>query len=195
MAAPDAGGARGGGRTVEGASARAGPIAPRALVEVSSPICYAEAVDDAYMGSIVRDALVAELNLLLELERAGARIAGQLVIDADDPELKGLARAIHTDKSRWCRMLLAAIAALHGAPSLEVHAFYGEATSIGDVVARIVAVNGCQLEVAARLRRLLPQVRADGLHATLSEMLAAHERNIQGARFTLRSCAVHSGRH
>jgi hypothetical protein len=156
-----------------------------AVVEVTSPVCHAGAADDAYMGYLDRESLITELNTLLEAERAGAKVAAQLVADAARPELKALARVIQRDEVHWCKMLMGALQELGATPSKAVGGFYDQATAIPDVVARLAFVNRGQAWVVRRLKTLLPKVRADGLHADLLAMLAAHDHNITQAESTL----------
>ncbi|MBL8556192.1 MAG: nitronate monooxygenase [Phenylobacterium sp.] len=153
--------------------------------EPASPVCYAGQADEAYMGFAPVDELVAELNVLLEAERAGARVAARIATETDDPELKALARVIHADEVRWCKALFQALLALGAEPSTRVGDFYGNAMAIAGVEARLAFVNRGQGWVARKLRTLGPRVRDAGLHATLREMLDAHVRNIDEANAAL----------
>ena len=154
-------------------------------VEVSSPVCYAADAGDAYMGYLDRDSLAAELNVLLEAERAGAKVAARLVAESARPELKALAQVIQRDEVRWCKMLLGALKTLGAVPSDAVGGFYDQAMAIADVEARFAFVNRGQAWVVRKLKALLPKVRADQLHADLLAMLAAHDHNITQAEQTL----------
>ena len=163
----------------------AAPARDDGAVELSSPVCYAAGADDAYMGYLDRDALVAALNELLEAERAGAKVAARLVADAARPELKALAQVIQRDEVRWCKMLMGALEALGATPSVAVGDFYDRAMAIADLEDRFVFVNRGQARVVRKLKALLPKVRADRLHADLIAMLAAHDHNITQAERTL----------
>jgi hypothetical protein len=154
-------------------------------VEVSSPVCYAADAGDAYMGYLDRDSLAAELNVLLEAERAGAKVAARLVAESARPELKALAQVIQRDEVRWCKMLLGAVKTLGAVPSDAVGGFYDQAMAIADVEARFAFVNRGQAWVVRKLKALLPKVRTDQLHADLLAMLAAHDHNITQAEQTL----------
>lgn len=156
-----------------------------AAAELSSPVCYAGAASDRYMGFAESAELVLTLNSLLEAERAGAQVAASLVTEAPDAEFKALAKVIHADEARWCRALIGALSALEADPSDKVGDFYGKAMAIPGVEARLAFVNRGQAWVVRKLRELLPRVRDDGLHRTLLEMLAAHERNIESAEQAL----------
>jgi hypothetical protein len=145
------------------------------------------------MGFVCSAELVAELNVLLEAERAGARVAARISADARDPELKALARVIHADEVKWCKALFHALLDLGAEPSTKVGGFYENAMSIDGVEARLAFVNRGQGWVARKLRTLGPRVRDEALHATLREMLEAHERNIGSANAALAERAAARG--
>ena len=153
--------------------------------EPSSPVCYASQADDAYMGFADAAELTAELNILLEAERAGARVAARIAADASDAGLKALARVIHADEVKWCRALFGALSDLKAEPSKTVGDFYDNAMAIEGVEARLAFVNRGQGWVVRRLRALVPRLRDARLHGVLGEMLRAHELNIASANQAL----------
>ncbi len=154
-------------------------------VEPASPTCFAGQADAGYMGFAEPAELIAELNILLEAERAGARVAARIATATPDPELKALARVIHADEVKWCRALYQAVAELGAEPSKAVGGFYENAMAIEGVEARLAFVNRGQGWVVRKLRTLGPRVREAALHATLRAMLAAHEMNIDSANTAL----------
>jgi len=160
--------------------------------EPSSPVCYAAQGDDVYMGYAPADELAAELNILLEAERAGAWVAARMVAESRDPEMKALAQVIHADEVRWCKALFQALNGLGATPSAQVGDFYEKAMAIADLEARLAFVNRGQGWVVRKLRGLVPRVRDAALHDTLQQMLLAHERNIGSAAAALerRSAAM-----
>jgi hypothetical protein len=145
----------------------------------SSPVCYASDADAAYMGYASHEEIVAFLNVLLEAERAGARVTLRTSLETAQPEVRALAIAIHRDEVRWCSILQDWIQRLDGVPSSQVGAFYDMAMAIADLPARFAFLNKGQEWVARQLREMLPKVKDEELHPTLSEMLAAHQRNIE----------------
>jgi nitronate monooxygenase len=153
--------------------------------EPSSPVCYAGQADDAYMGYADRAELVDELNILLEAERAGARVAARIATDARDAKLRALANVIHADEVKWCRALFHALTDLEAEPSKKVGGFYENAMAIEGVEARLAFVNRGQGWVVRKLRTLTPRIRDRALHSVLHEMLQAHERNIDSANAAL----------
>jgi len=145
---------------------------------VSSPACAMHEADDAYMGFLGKEELIALLNELLEAERAGARVTLESARAAGSGAIAELMQAVQRDEARWCAMLLRHIKALGGTPSSRVGAFYDKAMAIADLVERIRFLNRGQGWVVRKLRDMLPRVRDNRLHADVAEMLRSHEANI-----------------
>ncbi|MBO1111159.1 DUF6306 domain-containing protein [Bordetella petrii] len=133
---------------------------------------------DSALPAAQRDALLAELNALLEAERAGARVALETGRALDEPRMAELVEHIRLDEVRWCGMLLRAIRALGATPSDLTGAFHGKAMAIADIEQRLVLLNRGQGWVVRKLQDLLQRPLPDFLRADLADMLAAHESNI-----------------
>ncbi len=140
-----------------------------------------------------RDHLVAELNVLLEAERAGARVGASLVAEAEGEPYKALATTIHDDEVKWARALFEAVRALGAAPSDKVGDFYEKAMAVPGFEARLAFTNRGQGWVVRKLRALLPEVEAPELKATLEAMLEAHEVNIDAANRALEAAGGAKG--
>ncbi|MBX3498172.1 MAG: hypothetical protein KF889_01915 [Alphaproteobacteria bacterium] len=152
--------------------------------EPASSACSAHEMDDAYMGFAPRDELVTFLNTLLEAERAGARICQRTAHEARDAgneALAGLMAAVRDDEAHWCAVLTKAIRALDGEPSTVTGAFYEKAAAIADLPERVKFINRGQGWVVRALRKTLPRIRDDALHAQMKAMLDGHEANIAKA--------------
>jgi Domain of unknown function (DUF6306) len=148
------------------------------LPELSSPACSMPEADDAYMGFAGKAELIAFLNVLLEAERAGARVTLKSAGDAGVGPIAELMQAIQRDETRWCAMLIRHLKALGETPSVKVGAFYDKAMAIADLGERVAFLNRGQGWVVRELREILPRVRDDRLHADLAAMLQSHEANI-----------------
>jgi hypothetical protein len=146
--------------------------------EPSSPACSANEADAAYMGYASRDEIVAFLNLLLEAERAGARVTLKTAVEAMEPQVRELAGLIHRDEAHWCAVLFDALARLEAKPSHRVGEFYDKAMAITDVPLRLSFLNKGQGWVVKKLREMLPKVRDEELYRDLDTMLQSHVRNI-----------------
>ncbi|MGE0423208.1 MAG: DUF6306 domain-containing protein [Reyranellaceae bacterium] len=152
--------------------------------DTASPACSAHEMDDAYMGFAPRDELLVFLNTLLEAERAGARICQRTAHEARDAgnaNLAELMAAVRDDEAHWCAVLSRAIRALDGEPSAVTGAFFDKAAAIADLPERVKFINRGQGWVVRELRKTLPRIRDDALHAQMTAMLQGHETNIAKA--------------
>lgn len=147
----------------------------------ASPVCYAGESDDAYGGFASRDELIAFCNLLLEAERAGARITARMWVDASDAARRDLLRSVQHDESAYCAMLRKWISHLGGEPSDRTGDFYGKCLAIADPDERLAFLNRGQSWVARKIREMLPKIRDDAMHGDLKAMLEVHEANIARA--------------
>src|SRR5690606_37545688 len=86
-------------------------------------------------------AMLATLNVLLEAERAGARVTLESIGQAQEPALKRLLTDIHHDEVKWCGVLIDAIRSVGGTPSSHTGAFYEKAMAVDDLVARLALLN------------------------------------------------------
>lgn len=159
-------------------------------ISLSSPVCYAEELDEAYGNTIGRDELLATLNELLEAERAGARTALAMLRETDDEALTGAVRTVHRGEVQWCGVLMAAIHKLYGSPSTRTGAFFHKVMALPDLPARLALLNRGQAWVIRRLEALLPRIDDDALFAALGEMLKAHRDNIHRVEQSLRERIV-----
>ncbi len=145
--------------------------------ENQTNLCFAAAADDTYMGYASRDEILTLLNLLLEGERAGARICARSSAEAFDPELKTLLRQIWQDEATSCAILIKGIKALNGEASPNISDFYDRCLAFDNITDRISYINRGQVWVARKLSALLPRLRNDELHKDLKQMLDMHEAN------------------
>lgn len=150
--------------------------------EFSSPACLMDEADPAYFGYLGRAELIDLLNLLLECERACTRGVAALAGRAVDPHVREALGEIAADEARFCAMLSGHIKGLLGTPSEETGGFYRKLVALDALDAQLVLLDRGQSWVADKLREALPKISQAGLHRDLSEMLAAHDRNIDRAR-------------
>ena len=146
----------------------------------ASPVCYAEESDlnDAALGFAPREEIVEALEVLLEAERAGARVAALSSLSAP-AAYQPLLRAVHRDERRFCAMLTGWIERLGRQPQDRIGAFFEKAMAIPDIEDRLAFLNRGQAWVSKRLRTLLPQIRDAALYEDLRDMLIAHDGNIE----------------
>ncbi|MGD9664120.1 MAG: DUF6306 domain-containing protein [Novosphingobium sp.] len=148
----------------------------------SSPVCYAAEAADSYMGYADRDEILAELNELLEAERAGARVALDSSKLTEPLGYRDLMQGVRADEAHWCDMLTRHIKHLGGSPSGTTGDFFGKAMAIAAPLDRLSFLNRGQAWVVRKLEKLLPRVRDDALHADLKDMADRHRTNIDLAQ-------------
>jgi hypothetical protein len=122
--------------------------------------------------------IIEFLNLLLEAERAGARVALDSARQAGVGPMADLLQHIRHDEARWCAMLLGQIQRLGGEASPRMGGFHAKAMAIGDLEPRLAFLNRGQGWVVRKLKEMMPRVRDQALYADLAHMLSSHEANI-----------------
>jgi nitronate monooxygenase len=142
-------------------------------VEVASPVCYAADVEREQHAPVI-----ARLDELLEAERAGARVTLRSAAQAQDGDMRELIEAVHRDEVKWCAMLMRAIRSLQGTPSSRTGAFYDKAMAFEVLDERLAFLNRGQGWVVKKLRELLPMVDDASMRQGLTDMLLAHEANL-----------------
>lgn len=148
----------------------------------ASPPCYAYDFP-GYFGEepgMSREALVQFLNMLLEAERAGAKVLAAYL--EDYPE-GGAARerlkAVQRDEARNCAILMDLVRALEASPSPATGDFLGKALAVKGQRPRLEFLNRGQAWVARKLREALPKIQDSAQYEALREMLQSHEENIR----------------
>lgn len=147
----------------------------------ASPVCLASEASDAYAGYLDREEVLSFLNVMLEAERAGARITALTATETTLPDMNELMRNVHHDEARWFAMLLKWIFRLEGTPSERTGDFYEKCLAVPGLFDRVALINRGQGWVVRKLREVLPKIRDSQMHADLTEMLASHEVNITRA--------------
>jgi len=125
-----------------------------------------------------RDDLLRLLNLLLECERAGAKVAILCSGEAQDTVLDSVLFEVGRDEGRFCGMLTRHIERLGGTASRETGAFYQRLRAIPDQSERLVLLKRGQEWVVRTLNEALSSIRDASLADDLREMRDVHARNI-----------------
>ncbi|MBV8854598.1 MAG: hypothetical protein JOY91_14390 [Sinobacteraceae bacterium] len=121
--------------------------------------------------------LLSLLQELLAGEIAGARVCLQSARSASDP-YGPLLSQIHRDEAHWCDLLTRHIKRLGGEPASQAGPFLAKAMAIADLRERMAFLNRGQAWVVRKLRESLPAIQDESLRSDLSEMLEAHQDNI-----------------
>ncbi len=130
------------------------------------------------MGYAEPDEIAAELNILLEAERAGTRVARATRRNDDDDALDRFMSGLEKDEAHWCAMLTEQLVRLGATPSQACGAFYDKAMAIADLPDRLRFLNRGQSWVVRKIEALTPRIRDDALHQALRVMAESHVVNI-----------------
>ena len=122
--------------------------------------------------------VLADLDELLEAERAGARCTRPEATDPGTAAGRALIAVVHHDEVHWCGVLMQAIRTLGGTPGSRTGDFYGKVMAIDDSADRLRLLNRGQAWVVRRLEALLPRIDDPGIVADLTAMRDAHRVNI-----------------
>ncbi|TWT10692.1 DUF6306 domain-containing protein [Reyranella sp. CPCC 100927] len=151
-------------------------------IEVSSPVCYAHEFEDYTRPPRLQSAeLAAFLNVLLESERAGARVLARWCHEATPDAGVGpeTLAAVRDDEARYCAGLTEHLQRLGAEPSHVTGRFYDKAMTISAWPDRLRFLDKGQSWVAREIRDKLPRIDDTALAAFLQEMLERHEHNLK----------------
>jgi 5,10-methenyltetrahydrofolate synthetase len=149
----------------------------------SSPPCYAHEVAPGYFGeatTMPATELLALLNVLLEAERAGAKVLAAFLeeYERDTPAWRQLS-AVQRDEAKNCAILIDLIRRIDGTPSTAIGDFLEKALAVRGRIVRLQFLNRGQKWVARKIGEALPQIGEDSMRSTLSAMLESHLLNIE----------------
>lgn len=149
----------------------------------SSPPCYAHEFAQDYFGAspaMPTEELIGLLNVLLEAERAGARVLAAFLNDyeRDSPAWRQLA-AVQRDEARNCAILMNLIRRVNGTPSTVTGDFLGKALAVEGKEARLQFLNRGQKWVARKINEALPRLEQDFVRDALIAMHESHLLNIE----------------
>ena len=144
----------------------------------SSPACYAHEIAPDYFGeppTMSAAQLVALLNVLLEAERAGAKVLAAFLneYERDTPAWRQLA-AVQRDEAKNCAILIDLIRRVNGMPSAATGSFLGKALAVEGKVARLQFLNRGQNWVARKINESLPYLEQNFVHGALFAMQESH---------------------
>lgn len=149
----------------------------------SSPPCYAHEIAPDHFGesrAMPTAELVELLNVLLEAERAGAKVLAAFLGDyeRDTPAWRQLA-AVQRDEATNCAILIDLIRRINGTPSTATGDFLGKALATEGKVARLQFLNRGQRWVARKINEALPRLEQNFVCGALFAMQESHLHNIE----------------
>src|SRR5262245_16030271 len=138
----------------------------------ASPACSAHEIAPDYFGEIpalTDEEVVGLLNVLLEAERAGAKVLAAFLdeYERDTPAWRQVS-SVQRDEAKNCAILIDLIKRLNRSPSDATGDFLGKALAVEGKVARLKFLNRGQQWVARKIGEALPQIKQKDIHAALS---------------------------
>ena len=151
--------------------------------DYSSPACSAHEIAPDYFGEMpaMSDQEVVELlNVLLEAERAGAKVLAAFLDDYErgTRAWRQLA-AVQRDEAKNCAILLDLILRLNGTASSATGEFLGKALSMEGKVQRLKFLNRGQQWVARKIGEALPRMKQELVRDALRAMQESHLLNVE----------------
>lgn len=146
------------------------------LTDASAAALHASAVDP---GMMPREEFGSLLNLLLEAERAGAKLLAAYLDEL--PPATGAwvgLRAVQRDEARNCAVLIHYLLEAEVAPSMATGDFYRKGLEIRSWRERLEFLNRGQRWVAKRIAAALPRIAPSAARSALQEMHQSHLVNI-----------------
>ncbi len=139
---------------------------------------WARAENEVELSPMTQAQLGGFLNLLLEAERAGAKLISAYLdeLPLDSARWTGM-RAVQLDEARNCAVLLHLLLEAEVTPTSAVGDFYGRGLAIRGWRERVEFLNRGQAWVAKRIAAALPRL-PQSAHKPLQEMLDSHVANI-----------------
>ncbi len=127
----------------------------------------------------------AELNLLLEAERAGGRALRDLAVLACSAELRHLLKKVAHAEGYYARELAAQVRRLGGNPSSGIGDFVEKVAAVPELGGKLELLNRGQRWVIRKIEALLPSVADAELRGFLRVMADGHRANIQAVEAAL----------
>ena len=126
-----------------------------------------------------REALARLLNLLLEAERAGAKLLAAYLdeLPPGTGDWVGL-HAVQRDEARNCAVLIHCLLEAEVTPSKATGDFYRKGLEIRGWRERLEFLNRGQRWVVRRIAEALPRIAPSGARSALQEMHESHLANI-----------------
>jgi hypothetical protein len=151
---------------------------PRETRPNASPVCYAEQISSDAEGLLSNEAVIRELNALIEGERAGARGLLDMRRGERDRDIATVLDEVARDEARFCAMLAHHVERRGGEPSLATGVFRNKLLARRTLGERLDLLDRGQKAVVRTLERILPLLDDAALAGDLEEMRTVHLANI-----------------
>jgi hypothetical protein len=121
-------------------------------------------------------------NMLLEAERAGVTVLGELVPQTEDPRLRELMKRFLKDEGVNCRILITLIEHLGAEPTKETGAFVDKVRALGTLAEKIELLIRGQEWVARKIREFRHLLPSGSPHLFLEAIKVQHEENVDALK-------------
>lgn len=120
--------------------------------------------------------------MLLEAERAGVKVLGELVSQTQDAQLLALLQKFLRDEGVNCRILIALIHDLDAEPSDKTGAFVAKVQALDSLEEKIDLLIRGQAWVARKIEEFSPQLPAGSALLFLEAIKVQHEENVDALK-------------
>ena len=117
-------------------------------------------------------------NILLEAERAGVAVLGELVQQIEDPRLRPLLKKFLRDEGLNCRILSSLIMDLGAAPSDKTGAFADKVRKLDNLDKKIQLLIRGQAWVARKIKEFRSHFPAGSTYLFMEAIKMQHEENV-----------------
>jgi len=117
-------------------------------------------------------------NMLLEAERAGVKVLGELVSQTQDQKLLELLKKFLRDEGVNCRILIALIHDLDGEPSDKTGAFVEKVQALGSLAEKVDLLIRGQAWVASKIEEFRFHLPAGSPYMFLEAIKVQHLENV-----------------
>jgi hypothetical protein len=130
------------------------------------------------MTQINNTSLLEFYNLLLEAERAGVKVLGELLSQTEDQHLLDLLKKFLRDEGVNCRILIALIHDLGAEPSVKTGDFVEKVLALDSLKEQIDLLVRGQEWVARKIREFRHLLPAGSPHLFMEAIKVQHEENV-----------------
>lgn len=121
-------------------------------------------------------------NLLLEAERAGVAVLGELVLQTDEPQLLALIKKFLQDEGLNCRILIALIRDLGAEPSDKTGAFADKVRALDNLKDKIDLLIRGQAWVARKIKAFCYHLPAGSPYLFMQAIKTQHQENVEALK-------------
>ena len=144
--------------------------------------------------TMTREELGSLLNLLLECERAGARLISAWLDELPrGSDFYDRLREVQGDEARNCAVLIHYLLEAEAVPGTKIGEFYLKGLAVRDWHERLEFLNRGQLWVARRITAALARMRPSGARKALQEMRDSHLANVAHCEELAASVSLRAG--